>query len=223
MNNWQPKKLINDELIRLGNPRGDGGYAISKSLLNTVDVLYSYGVGDNSTFENHFTDITGKPTHLYDHTVDCNPIYSNHTFHKEGLSGLPTYNCNNYLNHIQQNGDEGKNVLLKIDVEGSEYNWIYNTDMKELGKTVKGLIIEFHNVVETSLAGSLNPLKEEYNIIHWHSNNFGGSFQNIPAVPEISFLHKDIIIGDYVMGDYPIVGLDIPNNGKEETYFYRYS
>lgn len=222
INKIRPLKLIDDTLVRLGNPMGDGGYACPKSVIFNSDILYSYGVGDNSSFENNYTELTGKAAHMYDYTVNCTPVYKNHIFHKEGLSGNPTSNCNNFLYHLQQNGDNDKKVLLKIDIEGAEYEWINNTDMKEVSTHVDGLIIEFHNCTN-EVAGSFDRIMEHYNVVHWHHNNFGGTYNNFPLVPEVTFLNKSIAVGDYVSTLYPIVGLDIPNNGSAETFYHKYS
>lgn len=229
----RPRELLNDYLYRLGNPKGDGGYAVPYNVMKQTDVLYSYGVGDNSSFENDYTNITSKPAHLYDHTVNCNPTYIQHSFHKEGLSGTLRGNpdegiTNNYLYHLKENGDEGKNVLLKIDVEGAEYEWLRNTDINELSKSVSLLVIEFHNA-HAQIAGSLDRVFDKYNVVHWHCNNFGGIINNFPSVPEITFLRKDISLeGNPVVGslvsnkEYPILGLDIPNNGVRDDYTWKY-
>lgn len=219
----RPNELINDFLFRLGNPTGDGGYAVPYNVMKQSDILYSYGVGDNSTFENHYTSITGKPAHLYDHTVEGSQSgYGNHTFHKEGLSGLDEGITNNFLYHLKENGDESKNVLLKIDVEGAEYEWIRNTDINELSKRVSCLVIEFHNA-NTYMSGSLDRILDKYNVAHWHCNNFGGIINHFPEVPEITFLSKSIPVGEYVKDkQYPIIDLDIPNNGMKDSYYWKY-
>lgn len=214
MKELQPYKLLlPDKLIRLGNPDGDGGYLIAKSLLDTCDILYSYGVGTDSSFENDWTKLTtSKPAHLYDYTINFTPIYPQHTFHKEGLSGFKTNNCNNFLNHLTENGDCDRKVLLKVDVEGAEYEWLRHTNISELANSVNGLIIEFHDVYDINLNGTLPRLQEYFNIIHLHSNNFGGIYNGIPVVPEITFLNKNIPIGELFVGQLPLQGLDVRNN-----------
>ena len=107
----RPNELINDFLFRLGNPTGDGGYAVPYNVMKQSDILYSYGVGDNSTFENHYTSITGKPAHLYDHTVEGSQSgYGNHTFHKEGLSGLDEGITNNFILY-------NLSIVMKTEIE----------------------------------------------------------------------------------------------------------
>ena len=229
INYIRPRELLNDYLYRLGNPRGDGGYIVPLNAIKKTDVLYSYGVGDNSSFENDYTALTSKPAHLYDHTVNCIPTYINHSFHKEGLSGTPKAEgkaegegiTNNFLYHLKENGDEGKNVLLKIDVEGAEYEWLRNTDMNELQKSVSVLVIEFHNATN-AIAGSLDRVFDKYNIVHWHCNNFGGIINNFPNVPEITFVRKDVKVGSLVNKEYPILDLDVPNNGVRDDYSWKY-
>lgn len=221
INKIRPYELLNDYLLRLGNPTGDGGYSVPNHAMRNTDILYSYGVGDNTSFEEDYILRTGKTSHGYDHTIDFKRNITNYTFHKEGLSGNKTDNTNNFLYHLKENGDEGKNVLLKIDVEGAEYEWIYNTDITEVSKSVTVLVIEFHNA-SCNIAGSLDRLFDKYRVVHWHSNNFGGIVNNFPEVPEITFLHKDIEIGDFTTKNYPIIGLDVPNNGQREVFHHKY-
>ena len=103
---------LNDSLIRIGPPC-DGGYIINKSTLDQSDVLYSYGIGWSSDFEEEFVNITNKFANLYDHTIDSINLSHKMRFHKEGLSGIKNHHCDNVLNHINRNNDLNKNILSK--------------------------------------------------------------------------------------------------------------
>ena len=46
----------------------DGGYVVVEDILPRK--LYTFGVGDETSFEVDFVKIEGATTHLYDHTVD---------------------------------------------------------------------------------------------------------------------------------------------------------
>ena len=57
------------DLIRLGNKR-DGGYVIPKKLINEVDVLISFGISNDWSFEANFKKLNPNLIiHGYDHSV----------------------------------------------------------------------------------------------------------------------------------------------------------
>ena len=61
--------VIVDELRRIGNLT-DGGYAMSPSAIKSSDALLSFGLGENWTFENAFSEINQKAViDIYDDTV----------------------------------------------------------------------------------------------------------------------------------------------------------
>jgi len=55
-------------MIRLGD-KSDGGYVVYGPLLNETDALVSYGVGDNISFEEHFSHLTHKNVYMFDPTL----------------------------------------------------------------------------------------------------------------------------------------------------------
>ena len=57
------------DAIRLGSP-GDGGYVVSRRAVTESDILLSFGLGYNFSFEKHFNQLNQKaPVWIYDHTV----------------------------------------------------------------------------------------------------------------------------------------------------------
>ena len=117
-----------DTKVRLGS-NNDGGYIVNQTILDKADVLYTYGVEYNCDFELDFHNRTSKPVHLYDHTVDFTHPNDNLIFHKEGLSHIKENDKKHFFDHLKENGDEDKNVFLKIDVEGAEYEFFENTNI----------------------------------------------------------------------------------------------
>ena len=65
--------FFNSHRLRIG-PNGDGGYVLLDDGLEDIDVLYSYGVNDNSNFELMFCEKFNAIARLYDHTVDAPPL-----------------------------------------------------------------------------------------------------------------------------------------------------
>lgn len=198
----------------------DGGYIVTDYELKHCTSLYTYGVGEDISADKEFFKLTSKPCYLYDHTIDgsisygLNPLF---TYKKEGLGFSP--NCNDFLEHYKENKTEGE-VILKIDVEGSEYNYLLNVDLEELEKKVVSLLIEFHDLqnpqVFEAFKQVMNKLDKYFVLHHIHANNYGTLSNNIPTVPELSFInrrHVKKIEEENVK--YPINGLDYPN-----TYQY---
>lgn len=198
----------------------DGGYVVTNYELEKCVALYTYGVGSDISADKEFYKLTNKPCYLYDHTIDGSVVYNSNLplkFKKEGLGFTP--NCNDFLKHYKENNTEGE-VILKIDVEGSEYNYLLNVDLEELEKKVVSLLIEFHELQSEKCQEAfqiiMNKLDKYFVLHHVHANNYGIISNNIPSVPELSFInrrHIEKIEEENIK--YPIEGLDYPN-----TYQY---
>jgi len=58
-------------MIRIGNTETDGGYVIPRQVLDCVDGVLSFGVGDDWTFDSHFKQLRSDcEIHAYDSTVE---------------------------------------------------------------------------------------------------------------------------------------------------------
>ena len=214
-NTFRPRILLDDELVRLGNPNGDGGYIVSKSGVMNSDVLYSYGIANEVSFELDWCKMSGKPAHLYDHTIDFNcELMPGMTYHKEGISGKPENNTDNAIAHIIKNGDQDKRIYIKCDVEGCEYDWLMNTTIEQL-KNVHAITIEFHNSTQPVFKEVVTKLQEAYTIVWAHANYYGGTSNGTPNVIELTFLrtegHKFGALIDKIPGP-----LDKPNGGNHD-------
>ena len=64
---------------RLGDPR-DGGYVIYERILPETDVLVSYGIGWNISFEEEFNALTNKMVLMFDPTLVGKYIFSSSRF-----------------------------------------------------------------------------------------------------------------------------------------------
>jgi hypothetical protein len=189
------------EKIRLGN-LGDGGYVLPKQVLEESECLFSYGISDDITFDEHYIQLTNKKVYGYDHTIES--VHTNYPdnffLHKEGISGTSTEVTSNFLKHYADKQCSGR-VLLKIDVEGCEYEWLLNTDIQQLANVTTGIVIEFHDINDETFrnifVNCMEELNKHFYICHIHGNNYGGTFQyeelNFPSVLELTFVPKAII------------------------------
>lgn len=219
--------------VRIGN-RFDGGYVVPLQALTKSNGLYSYGVGNDISFEKEYVDLMERDAYCFDHTIEnftVEPSYQSRLqYLKEGISGVKTDTCNNFLEHYKERQTQGK-VLLKADVEGAEYEFLLNTDIAELSKITTGLVIEFHYLPDPKhreeFFECIGRLNQYFLLCHVHGNNYAGNFTysekipnsnyfrqwSIPQVIELSFINKELV--PYIKRDtriYPCSFLDRGND-----------
>lgn len=215
---------IFQEKIRIGgkNPseqEHDGNYVLSKECIDKCSCLYTYGVGEDISAEIDFYKLSNKECYLYDHTINGDYIKNIQLpfiFKKEGLGFTPQ--CNDFLTHYNQNDTKGE-VILKIDVEGAEYDYFNKVNLSELESKVNCLLIEFHNLEsphnQSQLETILNNLSKYFVLNHIHANNYGKIVNGLPTVLELSFVNKRHIIKQEEENiTYPISKLDYPNTNQ---------
>jgi hypothetical protein len=211
------------EKVRLGSPH-DGGYVLSKKAIEVSSCLFSYGIEDDITFDQDYIKLTQNKVYGYDHTI--NHIHTDYpelfTLYKKGISGTTQEETGNFLEHYRELGLSNR-VLLKIDVEGCEFEWFENTNISELAQVVTGIVIEFHELYNHEFRDRfiliLEKLNEYFYIHHVHGNNHSSFFNyngyDIPNVIELSFIPKDLVEGQPELDDqsFPTT-LDAPNNAE---------
>lgn len=228
---------IKQPKVRLGpktpgpHNHGDGGYVTNEIVITESVALFTYGVAGDIRYEEEYAKKYNKPAYLYDFTVDqpAEPA-PGLKFKKEGI-GINKPQCKDFLFHYNENKIKG-DVLLKIDVEGAEYDYFINADIRAIADVTTGIILEVHALEQQNyrdqLVEVLTKLKPYYFLTHTHGNNWGGTFDLIerineskftgyvvPRVMEFAFTNKryaDVAIPDNTK--YPIDGLDLPNNAN---------
>jgi hypothetical protein len=143
--------------VRLGGP-SDGGYVVNLEALCKSSALFTYGVSSDINFEIDYVKATEKKAFCFDHT--CNPVHvppgyeKNITHFLEGISGEKQEKTDTFFAHYEKYLEkhcENRNsfddkVLLKIDIEGNEYEVFSKMNMDKLSEIAAGLVIEFHNL-----------------------------------------------------------------------------
>ena len=211
--------------VRLGGPC-DGGYAVNLESLCKSSALFTYGVSNDISFEIDYVKATGKKVFCFDHT--CNPVYvppgfeKNITHFLEGISGEKQEKTDTFFAHYDKYFEkhcENRNsfddkVLLKIDIEGNEYETFSKMDIEKLSEIAAGLVIEFHDLNSTTQRAlffdCLARINKYFYLTHLHGNNFLGNFDffekrfasdinewyiekfSIPKLLELSFLNKEM-------------------------------
>ena len=128
------------------------------------------------------------------------------------------------LNDIIKKIQNSKN-LLKIDIEGSEYEII--EDIVKNNTKIKMLIIEFHwiNKNKKKFINSIKKLKKKFDIVHLHVNNYRplNSSDEIFDVIEITMVHKNTNKYRKVFREnFPIKNLDFECFPNHEKIFFSF-
>jgi len=118
------------------------------------------------------------------------------------------------LNEIFQEfvADSKSTVILKIDIEGSEFDII--EQVIEFSSQTLVLIIEFHEILKQKdkFKNSLELLKSKFSLIHTHVNNYGEIDEfSIPNVCEFTFINHSIYRENGKVSRLPRIGLDSPS------------
>jgi hypothetical protein len=93
---------------------------------------------------------------------------------------------------IAANGDAGKSIVLKIDVEGAEWDAFLQTPASVFER-IDQLAVEFHGVDEDRFVLAVWALKQHFHVAHVHFNNFSCSdgLEPFPAWAfEVLFVSK---------------------------------
>jgi len=150
---------------------------------------------------------------LYDHTVDSAALKRDFLhFKKEGVGEKKTKDRNTIESHLNENIDHKKKLILKMDIDGGEWDTLINTPDSVLG-LFNQIVIEVHGmgtdlseslnggeVYEASLDKKINVLKKINNLFylfHVHANNYSRVFYKkwykIPDTLELTYINKKIV------------------------------
>jgi len=153
-----PKKVIGKKKILLGE-KSDGCYVFLDDFEN-IKIAYSFGISNMIQFDDELAK-RGIDVYMYDHTINSLP-YNNPKFHwsKIGICGNNNRNPNlkTLEDLMKENGHiSEKNMILKIDVEGWEWNSLNDLN-EDILRQFKYILIEYH---------FFKPSKEElyYNVL----------------------------------------------------------
>jgi len=148
-------------------------------------------------------------------------------FVNEGISAKKAGKYDVLSSHLKRFGQTTGRLLLKLDVEGAEYE-VFNCDATyDSLANVNQLLIEFHDLKNRlrNLYMILKRLSQDFEIIHIHANNAGHTFllydlvgdgntdKELPDILEISLVRRELIHANDILGLpelYPVPDLDFP-------------
>ena len=166
---------IGAKYTRIGRHH-DGGYVMLQPLSENK-IAYSFGICDDVSWDLDIAN-EGYEIYQYDHTI-CELPENNQSFHwqKLGLTGgketdelknIETILINN--NHIDCEG-----MLLKVDIEGCEWDFINSCDSGILAKFDQ-IVMEMHSLSDfydrERKLSALRKLAKTHALVSVHGNNY---------------------------------------------------
>ena len=203
---------------RIGT-QGDGGYVIVKLDDETYDMYIGCGINDDVEFDKalleRFPHITGF---VFDGTIPCKPsgMPSQFAFVPVNIGGL----CSDITTNLVPFINKSKNVFMKMDIEGGEWEWITLISNEDLGR-IKQLVIEIHYLFDYRVAAprvkfdALKRLASMFYLVHVHGNNYTPdtyTTKGLPYVLECTYVRKDAFSAHPELNTEPFpTVLDFPN------------
>lgn len=207
-----------EKKIRLGN-LGDGGYVVPYEILYLIDAAYSYGVENNVNFEKDLIKIKDIPVRLYDYSIDDLPEKNkNFFFKKEGVATKKKRVFDTFENHLKENNETGKKVLLKLDIEGAEWE-VLNKILGGPSENIVAIVLELHRLQRYEkmirYIKILKKINSKFTLVHLHGNNNSKLFvfgnKKIPSTLELTFINNNLINEKTVMVSSLPSEQDYPN------------
>lgn len=220
----QPVALTNCKLERFGEPN-DGGYLMCGNLLGGVQSSYSYGI---SGYDGWGCDISTKSkviVHQYDcfDTTEPKCPKGATKFHRECVGEkkerVEGRVFNTMRNQFARNGDSSKRIVLKMDVEGAEWDSLLSAPDEVLGQ-IDQFVVEFHGVgderngTQEQKRRVVRRLKRFFEVAHIHFNNAtcAGGYEPFPTwAYEVLFVSKRLAVVDPSRRAVGLHPLDAPN------------
>jgi len=191
---------IDKELIRVGSKK-DGGYLVPDDF-EDIEALFSPGVGNKQDFDLELAK-KGIKIFMADASVEGPKInHNNFNFVKKFLGSIDNDLYISMEKWINENFlKDNKDLILQMDIEGSEYEVIYSIP-KNILERFRIIIIEFHNLdllwnrkFFYKCKNVFLKLLETHYVVHNHPNNCCPTLRKgnieIPPVLEMTFYRKD--------------------------------
>lgn len=203
----QPVRLANCTLERFGEA-ADGGYLMCGNLLDDVAAGYSYGISNYDGWGCDISRRLGVRVHQYDcfdtREPAC-PAEGDTLFHAECVAGEAFLDAegrrfDTVASHVARNGDDARRVVVKMDVEGAEWDSLFQAPDTLLDR-IDQITVEFHGIDDDvwKYYRTFVRLRERFHVAHLHFNNFScrEGFGPFPAYAyEVLFVNKRIAVLD---------------------------
>jgi hypothetical protein len=205
--------------IRLGRLQ-DGGYVIVDGY--NYDYFISGGIGGDISFENDFIKINPNIRGLaFDGTVTA---YQSQNLPKEikFIKKNIGFDDNETTTNLHEYIKNYKNVFIKMDIEGGEWN-LLRSSFSDLLLNIKQIVFEAHSIFTiNNVLECLQIINKTHYLIHVHQNNNGILYEienaKYPSLLELTYIRKDCEISGLNANNLPIEGLDFTNMPEKPEY-----
>ena len=213
----QPVALENCSLARFGGAN-DTGFLMCKNLLEGFDTAYSYGIVGNDDWGCDISTRYRVPVHQYDCMNPPRPACkdANFVFHAECLGDrraqADSRTFDTLASHLSASG--GTRVIVKIDVEGAEWDSLAATPDAVLDR-IEQMPMELHGVDERRFLNIVRRLKTRFHLVNLHFNNFSchGDYAPMPAwAYQVLWVNKRVGVLD---ADAPVPAPPSPLNAPD--------
>lgn len=215
--------LSNCDWVRVGSAN-DGGYAMCGNLLKDISTAYSYGIGGNDDWGCQVSSTWKVPVHQYDCFEPKSPpcrsggdlrlnveCVGPRQEKKDGRS------FDTLANQIARNGDTGKLKVVKIDIEGAEWQSILAAPDSVFDSIVQ-MPMELHGTDYQEVLDGLRKLKQHFHLVAVHFNNWNCSDDFAPFpnwAYQVLLVNKKVgVIGDPPAGKPAMASALAPDNPR---------
>jgi hypothetical protein len=215
----QPVALASCGAERFGELH-DGGYLLCGNLLPGAEAAYSYGISGYDGWGCDVSARLGVSVHQYDCFDTRRPACprGRPVFHEECVGGTKRVEEGRPFDtvgaQVARNGDAAKRLVVKMDVEGAEWDALLQLPDGVL-KQIDQLAIEFHGVDEERFLLAVYKLRAIFHVAHLHFNNNSCSAGLAPFPAwayEVLLVNKRLTSADPGRRPAGFPALDRPNN-----------
>lgn len=210
---------VNCSKIRFGE-NYDGGYIVIENELEKLRGILSFGVGPTCLFEKDFIrKYPHSSVYLFDHTVSApKDLLENMFFTKKGIGDVSNEFIQTLTEYLDQYiAPQGGRWILKMDIEGEEWNVLNQIDLPSLSMFDQ-LVIEFHHWRDDHnvYRNVYEKLFKDFCVVHVHANNHAPLLKDeshqIPEVLEVTYLRRNSnLLFQNSTENFP-TALDYPND-----------
>lgn len=214
--------------VRIGKDN-DGGYILVDDFKKTGGIAYSFGIGKDVSFDEDIAN-RGYDVFMYDYSIKSLPKkHSKFHFFKYKIGNGK--DCKTLHDLFNENGHlDADKMILKIDIEGFEYELIHNSHIEDLSKFAQ-IVIEFHDVTSYTnllIKPVLEKINECFQCVHIHGQDVSpivriGRDKILPYYIEVTYLNKSMYAFTQKKHVLPL-DIDMPTyNGRRELYLGDFS
>ncbi len=218
--------LTEHDLVLIG-AKGDGGYLVPETELTQIDACFSIGCNFLWDFEKEIGERYSIPSIIVDDITKKPPNLSPmQTYVPKWLGRFSDENVISLEELVNESQfSNSKDLLLQMDIEGSEFECIIHTP-REVLQQFRVIVIEIHNLQNVlhhhlfmnAFYPLMNLFIEDFEVVHVHPNNACSTWEykdiRFPEVIEVTFLRRDRIkaIGGYAELPHKLDQLNAPDN-----------